>query len=96
MLIIMNCDRTTIIMVLIMPLISISLVIMFAPTITPAFAAGTFSEGWSDGKKNSVDTFLNGGTFNDECGMTSSDDISYCQGYKVGYRDGWTNAQLFH
>jgi hypothetical protein len=47
---VMDKDSLLITVALIVPLLSVSLVMMNSPAITPAFAAGTFSQGWKAGE----------------------------------------------
>ncbi len=39
-------------------------------------------------------TYMNGGYFDDFCSFDHSD--TYCFDYKLGFRVGWTAAQLLH
>ncbi|MER5175446.1 MAG: hypothetical protein ABJB76_08795 [Candidatus Nitrosocosmicus sp.] len=55
------------------------------PTITPVFAVNSFDQGWKDRKSAATSTFIHGGTFNDDCGLLTIYNITYFQGYKIGY-----------
>ncbi len=93
----MDNIKLTIILALNVPLIIVSLSIIINQTKTQAFALNAFDQGWHDGQSLTQSTFLGGGVFDDVCSLGSNGhDVTYCQGNKIGYRVGWTNAQLFH
>ena len=80
---------------LVAPLLLISLAITINQPITQAFATTSFDQGWKDGEQKAISTYLNDGTFSDKFGLYKHS-VAYCQGYKIGYRVGWTNAQLLN
>jgi len=92
----MNSKKLSLIVVLMAPLLLISSTITINQPIPQAFAKKIFSQGWNDGERDAIDEYLAGYTFNDTCGLSQQSEVSYCQGYKVGYRIGWTNAELFN
>jgi hypothetical protein len=49
---------------------------------------------YNQGYWNARNTYMNGGYFDDHCSFKHSD--TYCFDYKLGYRIGWTAAQLLH
>ena len=77
------------------PILLISSAVTINQPIPQAFATTTFDQGWKDGERKALSTYVNGGTYNDDCGLAKHP-VSYCQGYKVGYNIGWANAVIFN
>jgi hypothetical protein len=63
-------------------------------TIFQGTAAFARSNAYDQGYWTARNTYMNGANFNDYCGFQYSD--TYCFYYKLGYRAGWTAAQLLH
>jgi hypothetical protein len=55
----------------------------------------TFSEGNSAGKIAGQNDAVNGNPFNANCGLGFGHTLPYCQGYKLGYADGYANGAIF-
>ena len=52
------------------------------------------SNAYNQGYWDARDAYMNGDNFDDHCSFDHSD--TYCFDYKLGYRVGWTAAQLLH
>ena len=80
------------------PLLLISSALTINLPIPISFATSgfnTFDQGWKDGERKALSTYVNGGTYNDDCGLAKHT-VTYCQGYKIGYNVGWANALIFN
>lgn len=91
----MNSKKLSLILVLIAPVLLISSAVTINQPIPQAFAQKTFSQGWEAGEQKAINDYNAGKSFNDKCGLAKKSQITYCQGFVIGYRAGWTNAQLF-
>ena len=91
----MNSKKLSVLLVLIAPILLISSAVTINQPITQAFAQKTFSQGWDAGEEKAIKDYNAGKSFNDKCGLGKKSEILYCQGYVIGYRAGWTNAELF-
>ncbi len=91
----MNSKNISLLLAVVTPLLMISSAITINPSISSAFATTTFDQGWKDGERKALSTYVNGGTYNDDCGLAKHP-VSYCQGYKIGYNVGWANAVIFN
>lgn len=61
-------------------------------TLFQGNATSARSDAYNQGYWNARNVSLNGGYFDDFCGLEHSD--TYCFDYKLGCRVGWTAAQL--
>jgi hypothetical protein len=57
-------------------------------------AAYARSDAYNQGYWDARNAYTNGGNCDDFCSFDNSD--TYCFDYKLGYRVGWTAAQLLH
>jgi len=73
---------------------SIALVLTLALVTLHGTAAFARSDAYNQGYWDARNTYMNGGNFDDFCSFQHSD--TYCFDYKLGYRLGWTAAQLLH
>ena len=77
------------------PILSISSAVTINQPIPQAFAQKTHFQGYDAGEAKAIKDYNAGRSFNDKCGLGDKSEIAYCQGYVIGYRMGWTNAELF-
>ena len=63
-------------------------------TLWQGNAASARSDAYNQGYWDAKNAYRNGGNFDDFCSFDNSD--TYCFDYKLGYRVGWTAAQLLH